>query len=397
MGIKDLKKVIKKEAPSQLFHHKLSELGGYKVAIDISIFLYQYFKSSGDGLWLNSFVHLLCILKKHKISAICIFDGPNIPPEKRGEQDRRRASTENMREKRRACKAMKRSIQKGMVDLDDIPIQKQIRELIGAKRKKIYSRIQQKEIEVDTIDFTNPDNVIRLIDEKMDNLARQTAPITSNEAELAKIIIQLLGITYYQADGEAETLCAYLCVKGKVDAVLSRDTDVLAYGTPLFFSELDIKAETVEVVQYEEMLEEMGMTHEQFVDMCILLSCDYNERCKTYTKKGKPTGMGPVKIVPNIREYGSIEAMENTVIYDSEPLKYRRCRELFTVPEKMPILDKTVKELGSIGSRPNMNSEEQTGRSVDFYKVEQFLKENKVYIDIGYIKKLWKPTQLVFE
>src|SRR3989344_9550858 len=90
MGIKDFYKVIKQNAPDELRVHHLSEFTGHRWAVDISIFLNKYIKSSGGDAWKETFILFLCTLKKHGIKTICVFDGPNPPPEKKAEQDRRR-------------------------------------------------------------------------------------------------------------------------------------------------------------------------------------------------------------------------------------------------------------------------------------------------------------------
>ena len=92
MGINHLYQVIKLLCPDQLGSVDISELVGYKIAVDISIFLYKYVRSAGETVWMNIFILLLCTLKKYGIKAICIFDGPNPPIEKKKEQEKRRAN-----------------------------------------------------------------------------------------------------------------------------------------------------------------------------------------------------------------------------------------------------------------------------------------------------------------
>ena len=90
MGIKDFYKLIKEQTPEQIHKYHLSEFRGYRFAIDISIFLNKYIRSAGEGLWMSTFFNFLCILKKHGIKSVCVFDGPNPPKEKLEEQQKRR-------------------------------------------------------------------------------------------------------------------------------------------------------------------------------------------------------------------------------------------------------------------------------------------------------------------
>ena len=98
-----------------------------------------------------------------------------------------------------------------------------------------------------------------------------------------------MGLAYLQALGEAETLCAYLAIKGQVDAVLTEDTDVMAYGTPvmLAFKDLKVTDEQVYGLHHKNILKDLEMNHEEFRDLCILLSCDYNERVKGFVPDGR--------------------------------------------------------------------------------------------------------------
>ena len=48
----------------------------------------------------------------------------------------------------------------------------------------------------------------------------------------------------------------------------------------------------------EKVLQGLGITYDQFIDLCILLGCDY---C------GNIKGIGPKKSVELIKQYGSIE------------------------------------------------------------------------------------------
>lgn len=82
------------------------------------------------------------------------------------------------------------------------------------------------------------------------------------------------------------------------------------------------------------MLEEMGLTEAQFVDLCILCGCDY---CGTLK------GIGPHRALELIRKHGSIEAMlaaggaEFRAKHPPpEPYPFEEARRLFTHPEVTP-------------------------------------------------------------
>ena len=91
MGVKDLYSLIRKNCPEQIGEVDMRDLAGYKIAVDVSIYLYRSVRSCGVQRWLDSFISFVCDLKRFRIHPIYIFDGPNPPPEKRTEQKRRRA------------------------------------------------------------------------------------------------------------------------------------------------------------------------------------------------------------------------------------------------------------------------------------------------------------------
>jgi len=147
-----------------------------------------------------------------------------------------------------------------------------------------------------------------------------------DEVELIQGLLGSLGLMTVKPNCEAERFCSMLCLEGLVAAVFSADTDNLAYGCPCFIKDIsrdDSLGEVTEVMtfaMYADVLQLMGITHQQFVDLCIMHGCDYNSRISR---------VGPATIEKLIREHGSIEAVANLGKYDISCLRHERCRELF--------------------------------------------------------------------
>lgn len=373
MGIADFYDVVKMVCADVLVTIPLEMLRGQKIAIDVSIFLNQFVKTSGRERWVDRFILMFCCLKKHGIKPVSIFDGPNPPVEKKREQERRRKESAKIQTKidkgRQLLKRMKKIADAGG-ELEDEIIE-EVKAVIGFRRGR----------QVDVINYDDIYDVMSSLTTYIDKKEIQNLPILPIYAEKAKEIIEMMGFAWFQAEGEAETLCASMCCLGLVDAVLSEDTDVLAYGTPFLMAKFDIKEETVMVVSQEALLEGMEMNHEEFLDLCILLSCDYNERVKGFPPDGrkykKPTPIGAKKALCMIQEYRRLEVVEEH-LEDSDPLNYRRCRELFTPHEELP-------HIAIPYSRP-----------VDKKKAINFLRENNCRIKLDYILKAWEPVELVF-
>jgi 5'-3' exonuclease len=372
MGIKDFYNVIKEHCPEILVTIHLSQLSGQKIAIDISIFLNKYVKSAGTEKWMDQFIILMCCLKKHGIKPVSIFDGPNPPIEKKQEQQRRRAEGAKTKEKIQFAKSIVKRLEK-----DYIPDEKDIDEQLKTDIKGVLARSASK---------VNFDDIYDVLSELKSSIAkkeRQNLPILPEYTKIAKEIIEIMGFSHYQSPGEAETLCAGLCCAGMVDAVLSEDTDVMAYGTPFLLSKIDVGAEKVTIVSHEAILKATSFIPFQFRDLCILLSCDYNSRVKGYVpdgkKRKKPAPIGAKGAYIMMEEYETLEEAEK-YMEDSDPLIYRRCRDLFTPPTK--------EELSHISIPYN--------KKIDSELLFDFIKRNKVRISVDYIMASWKPAEIEF-
>jgi len=239
-----------------------------------------------------------------------------------------------------------------------------------------------------TIDWAEATDVYDALKELIDRLEKQTAPITNEQRERAWEIVKLMGLPTFQADGEAEALCAYLCIHGYVDAVLSEDTDVLAYGTPwmLAFKDYKLNDEKVKGIYLPNVLDALGYTVEEFKDLCILLSCDYNKRVKGFppSKSGRlpkaAKSIGWVGAIAMIDEHRTLEACED-YIENIEPLKYKRCRELFS-----PITNEEL--LLAIQTKPYSIKPK-------FNEIREFIMRERLTISVDYIEECWKPVEIL--
>jgi len=378
MGIKDLYKALEKFAPGSVIILELSYFDGYRIAIDISVFLYRYILSAGPKLWINTFIIFLCILKEFNMKPIFVFDGPDCPIEKREEQLRRREETAKIIEKIKEAKRL-------LLKLTGKPAE-YLTESLASKIKKLMNRKRNE----DPTNYTNIKSVISSLQTFITKKEGQTIPITQEFAQKAKQLIEALGWRCLQATGEAETLCCYLAIKGYVDSVLTEDTDVTAYGTPLSLTKIDLTNKTVTVLKHDVICDKLGFDLElnkhQFRDFCILLSCDYNHRIKVLSTAKKPKATARYKCVGMVAAYGLIKQykkIENieSICEDISVCKYKRCRELFTVPKNLDWL----------------NSVKILNKPIDEEKLEAFLDKNRVNIKLDYILEKFKPVEIMYK
>lgn len=372
MGIKDLYQILNSECPSCMAHNvHFKELFGTIIAVDVSIFLCKLVKSAGPERWIDSFTILICMLKKYGTKPLFIFDGPNPPKEKKEEQEHRRAEMAKIKAKVEQGKKLLK-----VIEDQYLPTKKRVTDNIITDVKAIVGKSANK------INFYSTYDVYQGLKESVARKELQSQPILPEYSVMAKELISSMGLSFFQAEGEAETLCAVLCLEGFADAVLSEDTDVLAYGTPFLLSKIDFAKQTVTVVSHDAILELLGFDHSTFLDLCILLRCDYNKRVKGFPPDGKkhkkPVGIGAKGAMCMIREYRCFETMEPHIT-NIELAKYERCRYLFT-PE-LHTLDLEVPY-----SLP-----------IDLDRLKKFLVKHSVQVSVTYITDTWTPTtKLIF-
>ncbi|XP_054841921.1 probable flap endonuclease 1 homolog [Eublepharis macularius] len=141
-------------------------------------------------------------------------------------------------------------------------------------------------------------------------------------------LLHLLGVPYVQAPSEAEATCAALVKSGRASCTATEDLDALPFGSLRLLRHLNAKNSDLEEISLPVVLEKLGMTQEQFVDLCILLGCDYCEKIR---------GLGPKKALKLLQQHGSIEQILQCVSAQKHPAPtnwpLEEARRLFLQPE----------------------------------------------------------------
>jgi len=166
--------------------------------------------------------------------------------------------------------------------------------------------------------------------------AQQAAVTTTTIVDEAKKLLTLMGIPWIQAPSEGEAQSAYMALKGDVWAVASQDFDSLLFGAPRLIRNLSITGRRKlprkklyikiepELIELEAMLQHLGITREQLIDIGILVGTDYNP--------GGVKSIGPKRALKLIREHGSLEeALKH--IEAEFPISPEAIKRLFLDPE----------------------------------------------------------------
>ncbi|KAH3745722.1 flap endonuclease 1 [Pelomyxa schiedti] len=282
MGIKDLSKVIGDNAPRAIKQSKsVSTYLGRKVAIDASMALYQFLISirqdGGNNLTddtgettshiIGTFYRTVKLIVNN-IKPVYVFDGK--PPLAKRHARAREATA--------ALEAAKES---------------------GAQ-----------------------DEVVKM--------AKRTVRLDRAQTADVRRLLLLMGVPIVDAPCEAEAQCAVMAKAGIVWATSTEDMDALTFGTPILLRHLnfsDSKKDPILELHLDTVLKDMGLNMDQFVDLCILLGCDYCDTIK---------GIGKKKAVEFLHKYGSIEGIIQNIntkkfqVPDFFP--YQEVRELFKHP-----------------------------------------------------------------
>ena len=242
MGIRGLSGWIGWACPEAIETPDWSDFKGTTIGVDVLGFLYK--AKSQRISPITYLAKLIIACRKHSITPVPIFDGKP-PEEKRKMLEKRFERRTNAQVRHNALK-----------EAADIPM----------------SAIQRT-----------------VVDEELQRLEHTANFLTSDERDLAKQLFYACGIMSYNATGEADNVLAYFARRGTFAAVISNDFDMLARGVPILLTPdtyaLPGDKSGWRMYRLETIVKKVGFTYEQFVEMCVLMGCDYTTGAKTLQYK----------------------------------------------------------------------------------------------------------------
>jgi hypothetical protein len=142
-------------------------------------------------------------------------------------------------------------------------------------------RVEKKEAECKFNTLTNElkhasSEDSKEIEKEMDSLKRQMIRIKDEDVQKVKRLMDAYGVTYYDADGEADKLCAYLLKIGKAWGCMSDDMDMFLYGCPYVIRNLSLMNKTVVLYDTAQIMVDLEMSPKQFCEIMVLSGTDYN-------------------------------------------------------------------------------------------------------------------------
>lgn len=170
----------------------------------------------------------------------------------------------------------------------------------------------------------------------------RTAVLTDSMVEESKKLLSYLGIPYIQAPSDGEAAAAYLTKHDLAYAAASQDYDSILFGAKKLVRNLAISSKRKvpnrnvyvdvepEIFEHDRVLQEVGLTHEQLVDVGILIGTDFNP--------GGFPGIGPKTALKLIKENSKLENVEK-IKHLLSAVPYQEIRNIFLRPE-VPKIEK---------------------------------------------------------
>jgi flap endonuclease-1 len=138
-------------------------------------------------------------------------------------------------------------------------------------------------------------------------------------------------VSQVEAPGEAEAQCAAMCKAGLVYAVATEDMDALTFGAPVLVRHMtfsEARKEPIIEFTLKTVLEELGLSQEEFTDLCILCGCDYTNTIR---------GIGPHRALELIKKHKSIEEVLKHIDTEKHPVPedflYKESAAAFANPD----------------------------------------------------------------
>jgi len=142
---------------------------------------------------------------------------------------------------------------------------------------------------------------------------------SKKDYDLMKQALVSAGYECKTAKFEAEALCAYLCSTDQADAVLTEDSDAFAYCSPCVI--LKYGSPDCVVVQSSKMIESLKISQDCFIELCVLLGNDFNERLPL---------IGPVKAHALLQKHSNLnQVLEFLDVTDEKRQRMQRTLLIF--------------------------------------------------------------------
>lgn len=118
---------------------------------------------------------------------------------------------------------------------------------------------------------------------------------------------------------------------GKVYATATEDMDALTFSSTVLLRHMtfsEARKMPIQEFHFNRVLEDLELSRDEFIDLCILLGCDYCDSIR---------GIGPKRAMDLIKQHRSIEKilenLDKAKYSVPEDWPFKEARRLFITPE----------------------------------------------------------------
>jgi flap endonuclease-1 len=212
---------------------------------------------------------------------------------------------------------------------------------------------------------------------ELDKQSKRLVRAGQKENQDCQRLLQLMGVPVVMAPCEAEAQAAYLAKTGVVYATGTEDMDALTFQTPVLIRKMTFAGNSKALVQsidYQKAIQGLGLTHAEFVDLCILLGCDYCDTIK---------GVGPKTALKLIREHSTIEKIVRNID-----------RKKFVVPKSWVPNEKSNSEDENDSNHGDEDDDEESPSNNDEEIIPAYVQARSLFHNHEVLEKVelkWKP------
>jgi len=341
MGIKNLNTLFKKYVKNGIQVKKTKCFTNKVLAIDTSIYLYKFAYNNQN--YIKKFLHQILKFWENSITPVYIFDGT--PP----------IEKHNTLKKRKMCRDKLKN------DINNL--ENQVSDLNKCRNDKILE-LGNNNNEKTKQEINELVTQIKLVDGKLKKKTKSFIKITSKDINNCKKLFNLLDIKYIVSNSESDILCANLQRHHSVDCCISDDLDFLTHGCNYLLRNYNYRDDTYTEYNLQIILQELNITYDQFIDICILCGCDYTS---------KISGIGPINAYKLIQKHNNIEHIIEDLIKDNEKSKYKIKEDFDYVIARNIFKNKKNDCLISVLTKDDFEI-----HNIDYENLIIFLQENSV-------------------
>ena len=179
--------------------------------------------------------------------------------------------------------------------------------------------------------------------EKMEALKRQFIRINTYHISITKQLLSCFGIQYYDAEGEADELCAKLLANHTVWACLSDDMDMFVYGCSRIIRQISLLNHTCTLYNMDAILHDLKIDIQTFREIAVLSGSDYNTIEKIHLYKAFKLYGEYKKILDGMKSEGLSFRKEPLALLEASGAKQNIDSLLSLVTKKEDCLIENVK------------------------------------------------------